>query len=262
MKIIGFNVNGLKTSIEYINKLLISSERPDILGLNEIKCSSKTLDKLKITLSKEVLDGYNIIWNPAKISWHGTAIFISKEYKYKLIQKNLEPTKTDDETIKGHTTEGRLIAVEIDNICYIITYVPNSGVNYKAWLRRLDYRVNSWDIDMFQLLNDMYKKYDGRVIWFGDLNVSRTPLDIHKEVRQVGYTLEERKSFENFLAEGKFVDVWRELHPEIRGYTYKGGWRLDYFIIGKSLFESKEIRCEIDKDPENISDHLPLTLYI
>ena len=262
MKIIAFNINGLKTSIDYINKLLSSLDKPDILGLNEIKCSSKTLDKLKLQLSKNVTDNYNIIWNPANISWHGTAMFILKQYDYKILHTILPPTKTDDEeTIKGHTQEGRLIAVDINNICYILTYVPNSGVNFKAWLRRLDYRVNSWDTDMFKLLNSMYKEYNGNVIWFGDLNVARTLLDIHKKVRQAGFTDEERTSFENFIEEKKFIDVWRNQNPGIRGYTYKTGWRLDYFLIGDKLYNScEEIHCEIGKDPDEISDHLPLIL--
>ena len=61
--------------------------------------------------------------------------------------------------------------------------------------------------------------------------------------------------------EKKFIDVWRNQNPGIRGYTYKTGWRLDYFLIGDKLYNScEEIHCEIGKDPDEISDHLPLIL--
>lgn len=260
MKIIGFNINGLKTSIGYINRLLTSVDKPDVLGLNEIKCTAKSLAKLQNQISKEVTDAYNVIWNPASISWHGTAMFILKKHTYKVLHTVLPATEADEETVKGHTREGRLIAVDIEGVCFVLTYVPNSGVNYKAWLRRLDYRVNSWDVDMFRFLRSLYETYGGRVIWFGDLNVARCPLDIHKEVRQAGYTVEERKSFEDFLKSSRFVDIWRLQNPERRGYTFKGGWRLDYFIVGDVLCE--EMVCEIGEDPDEISDHLPIILYI
>lgn len=262
MKITAFNINGLKTSIKYINKLLLSPVRPDILGLNEIKCSPNTLEKLKPEISLDILKDYNIIWNPATISWHGTAMFILKKYDYKLLYTSLPPTKKDDETIKAHTEEGRIIVVDINGVCFVLTYVPNSGVNIKEPLRRLDYRVNSWDVDMFKLLNLLYEKYNGRVIWFGDMNVARTVLDIKRPGRKAGYTEEERKSFNTFLESGKFIDIWRELHPGIQ-FTFKTGWRLDYFIISDKIYtEYTDIKCEIDEDPENISDHFPLTLNV
>ena len=77
MKITLFNINGLKQSIEYINNVLSSDnpERPDILGLNELKCTEKTLVHLKSQLSNDVVNNYNIIWNTAvNLSWHGTCV--------------------------------------------------------------------------------------------------------------------------------------------------------------------------------------------
>ena len=111
MKITLFNINGLKQSIEYINNVLSSDnpERPDILGLNELKCTEKTLVHLKSQLSNDVVNNYHIIWNTAtNLSWHGTALFILEKYKYNLLYTTL-PYSTiysPDHTIKGHTKEG------------------------------------------------------------------------------------------------------------------------------------------------------------
>ena len=158
---------------------------------------------------------------------------------YKLLYTELPNSEDDEETLKGHKEEGRLIVVEINNICYILTYVPNSGVNFKCEL------------------------FDGKVIWFGDLNVARTVLDIENPRRQAGFTIEERKSFEQLFKDNKYIDVWRELNKEKIGYTYKGGWRLDYFIISDKLYNTlKTIHCSIENDTQNISDHYPLQLLI
>ena len=182
---------------------------------------------------------------------------------YKLLYTELPNSEDDEETLKGHKEEGRLIVVEINNICYILTYVPNSGVNFKCPLKRLDYRINSWDVDMFKVLDKIYELFDGKVIWFGDLNVARTVLDIENPRRQAGFTIEERKSFEQLFKDNKYIDVWRELNKEKIGYTYKGGWRLDYFIISDKLYNTlKTIHCSIENDTQNISDHYPLQLLI
>ncbi len=262
MKVVAFNINGLKSSLPYLNRYLMSEDRPDVLGLNEIKCTPKTLETLKNNLNQEVLKLYNVIWNPAqKIAYHGTALFILKSLEYRVISTELPNSSDDEETAKGHLEEGRVIAAEIEGICFILTYVPNSGVNRLCPLRRLEYRVSSWDRDMFWFVEKMWEMYNGKVIWFGDLNVARERIDIKRPRRQAGYTEEERASFASFMASGRFVDLWRKLNPEKPGYTYKTGWRLDYFIIGSKLFESvKEgIMCSVEDDPEEVSDHWPIS---
>ena len=80
MNILLFNINGIKDSMDALNNILEDENSPDILGLNEIKCAPKTLEKYKLAFSTKVKSKYNIIWNPAKkISYHGTAMFINKK---------------------------------------------------------------------------------------------------------------------------------------------------------------------------------------
>jgi exodeoxyribonuclease III len=165
----------------------------------------------------------------------------------------------------SHDGEGRVITLEYPTFYLICVYVPNAGEK----LKRLEYRVNEWDVEFQAYLNNLRKKKN--LILCGDLNVAHKPIDIFSakgHEKSAGFTKEERESFTKFL-DGGYVDTFRYLYPEIVKFTYfsarrvthkaeNKGWRLDYFVINDeakvSLLDS-EILNEYGG-----SDHSPIKL--
>jgi exodeoxyribonuclease III len=123
---------------------------------------------------------------------------------------------------------------------------------------------------------DLEEKAAKPVIWCGDLNVAHQEIDICNpkgKEKQAGFTKEERESFSNFLAKG-FVDTFRHFNPSKTKYSYwnlrsgarakNQGWRLDYFVVSRSLLTSTDIRVvssEINNEL-NGSDHCPISLLL
>jgi exodeoxyribonuclease III len=108
-----------------------------------------------------------------------------------------------------HDQEGRVITLEFDTFYLVAVYVPNSG----GELLRLDYRVNEWDKSFFKYLNELKSRKD--VMITGDLNVAHREIDIYDPVgklRQPGFTIEERSSFQGLLDSG-FIDTFRNINP-------------------------------------------------
>jgi exodeoxyribonuclease III len=107
---------------------------------------------------------------------------------------------TYDFDIQKHAQEGRVVTAEFEKFFLVSVYVPNSGVD---GLNRLKYRINEWDVDFMRYLKDLEVKSNKPVIVCGDLNVAHQEIDIFgpkgKE-RRAGFTIEERISFGNFLA--------------------------------------------------------------
>lgn len=225
MRIVSWNVNGIKSTQSAI-RLYLLEVQPDVLCLNELKVTEKTLGKVVANIMEEkVGEMYDAVWNPCtKGAWHGTAVLAKKCFRMNVLTQKLEirsepgnvspwlskntlglsyvettnshiiPGKRDvsiAEIRKAHQDEGRILAVtltplESDTFVLVATYVPNSGVNFKDPLRRLAYRVHHWDCDLFAYLLDLEKEFKGRVIWCGDLNVIHQRKDVSFFNRRVG----------------------------------------------------------------------------
>ena len=284
-----FNVNSIRKKMDRINELL-NKHNIDILLVTETK--------IKIGLESEIIipKGYNVIWNSnLKTFFHGVAFFykehitltlLCKELpnlnKFKMVRKDLKnnkkvsdtPTTTlDADTQKAHNTEGRLLTVKCEikdkshnDLVFIIvgTYVPNSGCDRKEPLKRLAYRTLRWDKDLYHHLLQLEKEYS-KVIWLGDLNVTRFDNDIYyPKINIAGTTEEERSNFNEFLNSSKWIDTWHVKNPDkvtIRqrctyGEDMKCKLRLDYIICSPSL-EQNIISSTIDHRFEG-SDHVPI----
>jgi exodeoxyribonuclease-3 len=245
VKLISWNVNGLRAVLKKNFLEFLDAEKPDILCLQETKCTPDDVEQLWPA-------SYTTFWNCAeKKGYSGTAIFTRTK------PVNVIPHID----ISEHDREGRVLAAEYADFFLVNVYVPNS----KRDLSRLDYRQR-WDADFLAYLKKLEKKKP--VIFCGDLNVAHTEIDLANpkaNVRNHGFTIEERSGFTNFVNAG-FVDTFREFEPGGGHYTWWSqmgtararniGWRLDYFLISKAL-RSRLKKAFIQPSVKG-SDHCPV----
>lgn len=241
MRIISWNINGWRAhqSKPYFSNLL-ETYQPDIICLQEIKINKDY---------KIQLDGYNVYQHvdATRPGYSGTAILVKQGIKDKPIK------------VRKNRTEGRLLMMEFEKFVLVNVYVPNSGRK----LERLDYRVNTWDRRLEEVLENQTKP----IILVGDMNVARTSKDIwdaKNNLKSAGFTEEERNSFEILLGKTKLKDIWRDMYPQTTAYTYWSyfrqararnmGWRIDYALASPEIkIKSIEILGKILG-----SDHAPL----
>ena len=250
MKIISWNVNGIRAVIKKGFYDFVKDNNPDILCLQETKANKEQVELL--------LDDYPFqYWNSAeKKGYSGTAIF--SKVKPLSIKNNIG--------IEKHDQEGRVITAEFKNYFLVTVYTPNS----KRELLRLDYRQKEWDVDFLNYIKEIEIKKP--VIFCGDLNVAHKEIDLKNpktNKRNAGFTTEERIGFDNYVNAG-FIDTFREFEKSEGHYTWWSymfqarsrniGWRIDYFCISKSLRKILK-NSFILKDVLG-SDHAPIVLEI
>lgn len=249
MKIISWNVNGLRSCIQKGFMEFFTQENADVFCLQETK-----LQEGQIQLD---LPGYNQFWNYAeKKGYSGTAIFC----------KTAPLSVRLGMGIKELDTEGRLITLEYPEFYLITCYTPNA----QRELARIQHRM-VWESSFIDYLTDLDSKKP--VIICGDLNVAHQEIDLKNpgpNRGNAGFSDQERECFSNLLAHG-FTDSFRYKNPDVTGaYTWwsymfnarknNAGWRIDYFLT------SSRIADKITATPiySNIfgSDHCPVGLEI
>ena len=253
MKLISWNVNGLRAVINKGFKDFFDKESADIFCIQETKMQE---DQIDLSIN-EIFKNYNSYWNSAeKKGYSGTAIF-SKE---KPINVTYGIGKEE------HDKEGRVITLEFEKFYMVNIYTPNS----KRELERLDYR-QVWEDEIRKYLLELNKNKP--VIMCGDLNVAHKEIDLKNPKtnrRNAGFTDEEREKMTELLNAG-FTDTFRYLYPDKENayswWSYMGkareknvGWRIDYFLVSKDIRERiKEAKIY----PEIYgSDHCPIGLEI
>ncbi len=249
MKLISWNVNGLRAVITKGFEDFFKEAQADIFCLQETKMQENQIDE-KI---EKIFEGYHAYWNSAiKKGYSGTAVF-SKEKPLKV---------TYGIGIEEHDQEGRVITLEFDKFYLVNCYTPNS----KRELERLDYRM-VWENEFRNYLLKLDKTKP--VVLCGDLNVAHKEIDLKNPKtnhRNAGFTDEERGKMTELLESG-FIDSFRYLYPEKKEkYTWwsymfharekNAGWRIDYFIVSKSI-EEKIKESYIFSDIMG-SDHCPV----
>ena len=250
MKIISWNVNGIRAVLkkDFIN--FVHASNADVICLQETKA---TAEQVELTL-----DDYPYkFWNSAeKKGYSGTAIF-SKQ----------EPISWFNNIgVDEHDKEGRVCVCEYNNFYLVNVYVPNS----KRGLLRLDYRTQQWDVAFLAFLKNLEKKKP--VIFCGDLNVAHKEIDLANpktNENNAGFTIQERESFDKFISAG-FVDTFRLFTKEGGHYSWWSymansrekniGWRIDYFMVSESIVQAVK-KSYILPDVFG-SDHAPIALEI
>ncbi len=253
MKIVSWNVNGIRAIINKDFAGIIKKINPDILCLQETKAQDE-----QVIQTLKGFDNYSIFSNSAeRKGYSGTAV-VTKE-------------KPGDVSmgigIKEHDNEGRVISLEYDDYFLVNVYVPNSGSD----LKRLNYR-QEWDTAFFDYLKKLEDKKP--VIACGDFNVAHKHIDLARPKqnynKSAGFMQEEIDGMDRYT-EGGFVDTFRHFYPDRKDayswWSYRAGarqknvgWRIDYFLASKSLITSVS-RADILNDVMG-SDHCPLILEL
>lgn len=249
MKLISWNVNGIRACIKNGFPEVFRNLDADIFCLQETKLSQGQLDL--------DLPGYFQFWNYAdKKGYSGTAVFCREK----------PISVTYGIGIDEHDHEGRVITAEFDNFYFVCVYVPNS----QDGLARLDYRMR-WEDDFRAYLLELNEVKP--VVVTGDLNVAHQEIDLknpRSNRRNAGFTDEERGKFSKLLASG-FTDTFRHLNPDLaevyswwsyrfRARQNNAGWRIDYFLVSDRIapnITGAAIHTDIFG-----SDHCPVELNL
>lgn len=256
MKLISWNVNGLRACIKKGFWEVFSEWDADFVCLQETKIAKEDLEPLLTGHEKE-LDGYKVFYNCAtkRKGYSGVLIFAKKTPAKEIIGIDVEDIDN----------EGRVLTLEYPDFYLVNAYFPHSDRE----LTRLKYKLyfNERFLDFVFALRKTKPK-----ILTGDFNVAHEEIDIARPKQNKGnpgFTDIERTWF-NSLLKLKFVDTFRELYPEVEKYTWWSymhqarkkniGWRIDYFLVSNQMLR-KITSAGILNDVFG-SDHCPITLEI
>ncbi len=253
MKIVTWNVNGIRAAVKKNFFEAVESLAPDILCIQETKAQPAEVEKALAPLQAD----YHHYYNSASKKGYSSTALLTKIVPEKVV---------NDMGVAEHDDEGRIICAEYQDFFLVNVYVPNSGDG----LKRLDYRA-TWDRDFRNYLVELKNKKP--VIVTGDFNVAHQAIDLKNDKsnynKTAGYTQVEIDGFQALLDAG-FVDVFRHLYPDVVKYTYwsyrfnarknNAGWRIDYFLVTPDLMDRVEdvvIHNEIYG-----SDHCPVSMIL
>ena len=252
MKIVSYNVNGIRAAM---NKGLIDwliKEDPDIICFQEIKALE---DQINISEFESIGFKYNYWFSAQKKGYSGVAI-LSKH----------EPIHVEYGTgISYMDFEGRNLRLDFEEFSVMSLYLP-SGTN----LDRLEFKLNYMD-DFLAYIKELNSKIKNLII-AGDYNICHKAIDIHDPIRNKnvsGFLPVEREWLQKFIDSG-FIDSFREYNSNPHQYswwTYRAnarannkGWRIDYNMVSKSI-EKSIVNASILSDVYH-SDHCPIKLEL
>ncbi|AGN24945.1 exodeoxyribonuclease III [Erysipelothrix rhusiopathiae] len=249
MKLISWNVNGLRAVMKKDFEGIFEAMDTDVLCLQETKMQAGQLDYDP--------EGYYAYYNYAeKKGYSGTAVYT------RIKPLNVTYGIQEDE----HNTEGRVITCEYDDFFLVCVYTPNS----QPELKRIDYRMQ-WEDDFREYLKMLDETKP--VVLCGDLNVAHKEIDLKNPSanrKNPGFSDQEREQFTNLLDAG-FIDSFRELHPNAidrySWWSYRAnarsrniGWRIDYFVVSERLRNAIEAADILDQVLG--SDHCPVMIKL
>ena len=252
MKIISYNVNGIRAAISKGFIDWLKSANPDVICLQEIKAMED-----QIPVADFEAAGYSYhYWFPAQKKGYSGVAILSK----------IKPNNVVFGTGIAHMDfEGRNIRVDFDDISVMSLYLP-SGTN----MDRLNHKFMYMD-DFQDYIRELHKEIPNLVIC-GDYNICHTEIDIHDPIRNKnvsGFLPEERSWLDIFMNNG-FIDSFRHFNKDPHNYTWwsyragargnNKGWRLDYILVSRAI--ENRLKRAVILSEANHSDHCPVLAEI
>lgn len=259
MKIISWNVNGIraiekKGFLDFINK-----EKPDVFCLQETKAFLEQVPASVRNLP------YHVVWHDGtRAGYAGTAIFSKDES---------DISKTNFEKYPKFHEDGRITEVAFGDITLLNIYFPNGGERANGQ-EMLSYKMSFYD-ELLEYVKSLKKQGRNKILLVGDFNIAHTEIDIARPKENentTGFTAPERKKFGEFLSKGGLVDIFRHQNPDkINEYTWWSyraigarernvGWRIDYAVCTTELLpQIKSIKHRQDVEG---SDHCPVVVEL
>ena len=250
MKLISWNVNGLRACMGKGFMEFFAAEDADIFALQETKLQQGQIDFAP--------EGYHAYWNYAeKKGYSGTAVFTKLEPLSVRLGMGGDPE---------FENEGRVITLEFEDFYFVTVYTPNA----QRELTRLEYRCR-WE-DAFRAYLCGLDKHKP-VVACGDMNVAHEEIDLKNaksNIGNAGFTYEERAKFTELLSSG-FADSFRRIYPDRTdaytwwSYMFKArerntGWRIDYFVVSERV--AGRIGDALIYNEVTGSDHCPVGLIM
>ena len=248
MKLISWNVNGLRAVLRKNFLEFLAAENPDVLALQETKCTESDVEPQ--------WPGYSAYFNSAqKKGYSGTAVLT-----------RVTPMNVSRGIgLEEHDQEGRVLTLEFEAFILVNVYVPNA----QRELARLEYR-QEWDRAFLGYLRGLEERKP--VVCCGDFNVAHQERDLARpkdNVRTHGFTIEERTGFGAFMEAG-FVDTFRQFEAAGGHYTWWSamnkarernvGWRIDYFLVSTAL--AQQVKRGWILPEVGGSDHCPVAVEL
>lgn len=252
MKIITYNVNGIRAAIRKGFLEWLSACNPDVVCLQEIKSTPEQLDLEPI---KKL--GYETFWHPAtKKGYSGVAIFSKTNPTNVCIGCGIEK----------YDFEGRVIRADFKDFSLMNVYMPSGS----SGDLRQSFKM-AWLDDFFEYVHKIKKDCPGLIVC-GDFNICHKPIDIHNpksNANSSGFLPEEREWMGRFFESG-FIDAFRQFNQEPHNYTWwsyragsRGknlGWRIDYHAVTQEM--SSRLKRAVILSEASHSDHCPVLLEI
>ncbi|QDT02761.1 Exodeoxyribonuclease [Rubripirellula lacrimiformis] len=251
MKLVSWNVNGIRAAMDKGLRQYVETDHPDILCLQEVKAQQ---EQVELQWADDL--GYYQIWNSAqKRGYSGTSIWSKVKPKKEVLGIGID----------DHDSEGRVITATFDDFHLVNVYTPNA----QRGLARLDYRMQ-WDHDFLEYVKKLNRRRP--VIFCGDVNCAHQEIDLANPKanrKNAGFSDQERAGL-NRVVEAGFVDSFRHFDPSPEKYswwTYRMnararniGWRLDYFWVADKLMP--RVKAAAIRDDIHGSDHCPVELVL
>lgn len=253
MKLVSWNVNGIRAVVKKNFFEDFEKMNPDILCLQETKAQPDQVREALFGMDAS----YEVYANSAEKKGYSSTAIITRKTPISVV---------NDMGIEEHDKEGRVICAEFEEFYLVTVYTPNS----KGDLSRLGYRTQ-WDLDFYNYLKELESKKP--VIVCGDLNVAHKDIDLANPKsnynKSAGYMQEEIDGLDRYIENG-FVDTFRHFNPEQTKYSWWSyragararnvGWRIDYFLCSNNLvpqIKSADILNEVMG-----SDHCPVEITL